>query len=95
MAEGKLTLPVIYALNNHHMDSMITLARKVKQGGVNPDEIAVLVEFAKQSGGIDYAEKRMQDYHSLCQAYIDENVKDNEIHKALTAYIDFVIQRNL
>ena len=50
MAEGKLTLPVIYALNNSHLDSMMNLARKVKSGGVNADEIAVLVEIAKETG---------------------------------------------
>lgn len=93
MAEGKLTLPVIYALNTHRMESMMTLARKVKQGGVNADEIAVLVEFTKQNGGIEYAEKRMRDYHRLCQQYIDENVKEKAISDALTAYIDFVIKR--
>jgi len=95
MAEGKLTLPVIYALNNHRMDSMMTLARKVKQGGVNADEIAVLVEFTKQAGGIEYAEQRMQDYHQLCQQYIAENVHNKAISEALTAYIDFVIERNV
>ena len=93
MAEGKLTLPVIYALNNHRMDSMMTLARKVKQGGVNADEIAVLVEYAKQAGGIEYAERRMQDFRAKCQGYIDENVKQEDIKKALTAYVDFVIER--
>ena len=93
MAEGKLTLPVIYALNNHKMDSMMNLARKVKQGGVNADEIAVLVEFTKQAGGIEYAEKRMRDFHRMCQQYIDENVKSGELKDALTAYIDYVIER--
>jgi octaprenyl-diphosphate synthase len=93
MAEGKLTLPIIYALNHHHMDSMMTLARKVKQGGVNLDEIAVLVEYAKQCGGIHYAEQRMQDYRLLCQHFIDESVKNDEIRQALTAYVDFVIER--
>ncbi len=93
MAEGKLTLPVIYALNHHHMDSMMNLARKVKFGGVNADEIAVLVEFAKQSGGIEYAEKRMQDYRLKCLSYIQKNVHDESIKKALTAYVDFVIER--
>jgi octaprenyl-diphosphate synthase len=95
MAEGKLTLPVIYALNTVKSDPMLTLARKVKAGTVNTDEIAVLVEFAKRSGGIEYAENRMQDYHKLCQQYIDENVKEKAISNALTAFIDFVIKRNL
>ena len=39
------------------MESMLTLARKVKEGTVNKDEIAVLVEFAKNNGGIEYAER--------------------------------------
>ena len=95
MAEGKLTLPVIYALNHSHMDSMMTLARKVKQGGVNADEIAVLVEFAKQAGGIEYAEQRMQDYRQQCQRYIDDDVKSESIRLALTSYVDYVIQRNV
>ena len=34
MTEGKLTLPVIYALNNTDFDSMLTLAKKVKTVGV-------------------------------------------------------------
>ena len=93
MAEGKLTLPVIYALNSHPIDSMMTLARKVKAGTVNPDEIACLVEFTKEQGGIEYAEQKMQEFHRLCQKYIDENVENNDIRLALKAYIDFVIER--
>ena len=50
MAEGKLTLPVIYALNNTDFESMHTLARKVKAGTINLDEIAVLVEFTNRMG---------------------------------------------
>ena len=95
MAEGKLTLPVIYALNNSHLESMQTLARKVKAGTINSDEIAVLVEFAKENGGIEYAERRMNDYRSLCMEYIESSVKEKAIREALTAYVDYVIERKL
>ncbi len=95
MAEGKLTLPVIYALNNSHLESMQTLARKVKAGTINSDEIAVLVEFAKENGGIEYAERRMNDYRSLCMEYIESSVKEKAIRDALTAYVDYVIERKL
>jgi octaprenyl-diphosphate synthase len=93
MTEGKLTLPVIYALNNTNFESMQTLAKKVKAGTINPDEIAVLVEFTKQQGGIEYAEKCMEDYHRKAQQYVDSCVKDPSIATALTAYLDYVIQR--
>jgi octaprenyl-diphosphate synthase len=94
MTEGKLTLPVIYALNNTNYESMQTLAKKVKAGTINPDEIAVLVEFTKQQGGIEYAEKRMQEFSQLCMQYIDQHVKDKAIKDSLTAYVDYVVQRN-
>ena len=93
MAEGKLTLPVIYALNNTTFDSVLTLARKVKAGDVNPDEIAVLVEFAKQQGGIEYAEKRMWEFHAEAAEFIEKRVGDPAIKTALNAYLDYVIKR--
>ena len=95
MTEGKLTLPVIYALNNSSYESMQTLARKVKAGTINPDEIAVLVEFTKQHGGIEYAERRMQEFSQICMDYINNSVKEKAIKDALTAYVDYVIERKL
>ena len=94
MMEGKLTLPVIYALNTTDFESMLTLAKKVKAGTVNQDEIAVLVEFTKQQGGIEYAEQKMAEFSQVCKQYIDENVKEKAIKDSLTAYVDYVVQRN-
>ena len=94
MLEGKLTLPVIYALNNTPYESMQTLARKVKAGTVNPDEIAVLVEFTKENGGIEYAERRMDEIALEARKFIDEYVKEKAIREALTAYLEYVIQRS-
>ena len=94
MTEGKLTLPVIYALNTTDFESMQTLARKVKAGTVNQDEIAVLVEFTKQQGGIEYAEQKMAEFSKICMQYIDESVKEKAIKDSLTAYVDYVVQRN-
>jgi len=94
MVEGKLTLPVLYALNNSHLESMQTLARKVKAGTVNQDEIAVLVEFTKNQGGIEYAEQRMEEIAREARIFIDLYVKEKAIKDALTAYLEYVIQRN-
>ena len=60
MAEGKLTLPVIYAVNNAHDPAIRQLAYKVKDQTVTPDEIATLVAYAKEHGGIEYAVSRMR-----------------------------------
>lgn len=94
MSEGKLTLPVIYALNSTDFESMHTLAKKVKAGTINKDEIAVLVEFTKQQGGIEYAESKMQEFGNLCKQYISDNVTEKAISDSLTAYVDYVVERN-
>lgn len=93
MAEGKLTLPVIYALNTVGDEAMFALARKVKEGTVTADEIAVLVDFTKENGGIEYARRRMDELRMQCDAFIRGSVGDREIGDALTAYVDFVIRR--
>ena len=95
MAEGKLTLPVIYALKSTGLSPMLQLAKKVKNGSVNSDEIAVLVNFAKERGGIDYAVKKMNDFSEIAKRYIDFHVKQSSIRDALTAYLEFVALRNI
>ena len=95
MAEGKLTLPIIYSLNHENSPEMFSLAKKVKNGSVTVDEIRILVDFAKQTGGIDYAIKRMSDYSIEAQRYIDTHVQNELIKKSLQAYLDFVAQRNI
>ena len=94
MLEGKLTLPVIYSLNHYKNDAVLNLAKKVKAGTINQDEIAVLIEFAKQYGGIKYAEKKMEDFAKECESFIDECVKP-ELKDSFKAYLEYVIQRNV
>lgn len=93
MAEGKLTLPVIYAVNNGGDESMCDLALKVKARTVSSDEIAKLVAYTKEKGGIEYAERRMWEFHAQAQRFIDERVKQPAVKEALQAYLDFVIKR--
>jgi len=95
MAEGKLTLPVIYALTHEHDDAMNQLAKKVKQGTITSEEIAILVQFAKEKGGIAYAEQRMRDFHHDAQRFIDTRIQDATMRQSLQAYLDYVIQRSL
>lgn len=95
MLEGKLTLPAIYAVNNGGDKAMIELAYKVKEQSVTQEEIDTLVEYTKSHGGIEYAEQRMEELRLKCMEYIENAVKDEEIKRALTAYLDFVIQRTV
>ena len=93
MLEGKLTLPIIYSLTHYENAAVLNLAKKVKNGTINNDEIAILIEFAKQYGGIKYAEKKMEEFAKECQSFIDECVKP-ELKDSFKAYLEYVIQRD-
>lgn len=93
MLEGKLTLPVIYALKSTGNAEMMMLARKVKAREVKQSEINQLVAFTKENGGIGYADQQMWKFHADCMRFIDERVGDSAIKTALKAYLDFVIER--
>ena len=94
LAEGKLTLPIIYALNSTENEEMNALARKVKAHDVTREEIEKLVAFAKDNGGIEYAERRMWDFHAEAQSFIDTYVKDESVRTSLQTYLYYVIKRN-
>ena len=83
-----------WTLNHSDYESMKALAKKVKLGTINAEEIAVLVDFAKQSGGIQYAERMMDLYSQKAQRYIDSCVKP-ELKEAYSAYLEYVIRRKL
>lgn len=94
MAEGKLTLPVLYALNSTGNEEMKLLAYKVKDHTVSHEEVARLVSFTKKNGGIEYADKVMNDYRAKCMDYISNFVHEDSIREAFVAYLDYVINRN-
>lgn len=93
MTEGKLTLPVIYALNTTRDADMLALARKVKSGDVTREEIERLVEFTKQNGGIEYADKKMWEIHAESVHFLESEVTDPEVRRSLRGYLDYVIER--
>lgn len=95
MLEGKLTLPVIHALTQAKDEAMTALARKVKEHSATPDDIARLVDFTKQNGGIEYAEKVMENLHKEALSFIHANVTDVGTKDALEAYLEYVIKRNV
>ena len=95
MAEGKLTLPVINAVLSTDNGAMKDLALKVRKGDVTPEEVAQLVAFTKENGGIEYAEAKMREFKNKAIGFIEEKIQDTDIKQALNAYLDYVIERKL
>ncbi|MCD8235519.1 MAG: polyprenyl synthetase family protein [Prevotellaceae bacterium] len=94
MKEGKLTLPVIYALQSKGDEDMFALARKVKNGLASAEDIERLVDFTKQSGGIEYAANVMNRYAEDAKKLLDR-YPDSEVKQFLVAFVNYVIARSV
>ena len=93
LQEGKLTLPVIYALNTQPSeDHYRHLALRVRALEASRLEIQELVDFTIQSGGIAYAEGEMQRLAEEARTLL-RDLRDPAIAHALDLYLDYVIQR--
>ncbi len=92
MKEGKLTLPVIYAVLQPGAEKWHEIALKVRAGKATEDEIKNLVEFTKQSGGIDYARHKMDEIRNSAMKLLSDEGND-EVREALQLYLDFVLKR--
>ena len=92
MREGKLTLPIIYAVRTQGDERIKSMIDRLKDGELTDEEINELIEFAKEKGGIEYAEQTMQQYRQKAIDLLPETI-DEDIRKAIIAYMDVVINR--
>lgn len=95
MREGKLTLPVIHVLLSNDDAEMKSIAMRVKKLVATPDEIARLVAYTKEHGGIEYAQKKMDSIYAEARNFISTRVNDPDMKSAFEAYLNYVIQRTL
>ncbi|MBR5235641.1 MAG: polyprenyl synthetase family protein [Bacteroidaceae bacterium] len=93
MREGKLTLPIIYAVRMEGDDRIREMIDRLKAGELSEAEIGELIEFAKAKGGIEYAERTMQEYRKKAIDLLPASI-DEDIRNAIIAYMDAVINRS-
>ena len=94
MREGKLTLPVIYAVNHSQDAAMRELALRVRRREATAEEIQELARFTLSQGGLDYLSWRMKDLQGMADGLIDDS-RDSAITQALHLLAAFVAERAL
>ena len=92
MREGKLTLPIIYAVRENGDNHIRAMIDRLKNGELSDTEINDLITFAKENGGIEYAEQTMQEYRKKALDLLPEDMDEN-VRNAIVAYMDAVINR--
>jgi octaprenyl-diphosphate synthase len=92
LKEGKVTLPLIYAMENGHRDARELVAQVLKEKGfdsVRPETLAAMVQ---ESGALDRARNLAYDYARRAKACLNGN-SDSEYSRALRTLPDFVLDR--
>lgn len=92
MKEGKLTLPVVHAVLQPGAETWYETALKVRAGRATEEEISALVDFTKQSGGIEYARRKMDEFREQAVGLIGSDGNE-AVGEALRLYLDFVLKR--
>ncbi|MBP1617045.1 MAG: polyprenyl synthetase [Bacteroidetes bacterium] len=90
--EGKVTLPLIYALNNTSVELREHYISYLTKHELDESIIAELIEFAKINGGVDYTYQSMKGYSQKAYDLIMQ-MEDSESREALLAAIDYIIER--
>jgi octaprenyl-diphosphate synthase len=92
IVEKKMTLPLIYALNAADKNERRQIIRIIKKDKKSKQQIAQVIDFVKEKGGIEYAQTRMMEYKSKAQILLN-NIKTESSTEYLNALIDYVIER--
>ena len=94
LREGKRTLPLIHVLANDNAPGVDELRALSEKSHLNADEIDTLIRYAKDNGGIEYAEQKMYELRDEAFAILDEFEPTSEI-QAFKDLFSFVIERNV
>lgn len=93
LREGKITLPLIYALKTSSESERQDILHKIQSISTNESYIAEIQQFARNKGGITYAEEKMAYYKNKALEALSA-FPDNEEKEALISILDFATARN-
>ncbi|MGN0230303.1 MAG: polyprenyl synthetase family protein [Muribaculaceae bacterium] len=94
LREGKRTLPLIHVLAKDNAPNVAEMRALSEKSQLNADEIDTLIRYAKDNGGIEYAEQKMYELRDEAFAILNEFGTTSET-EALKALFSFVIERNV
>jgi octaprenyl-diphosphate synthase len=90
--EKKLTLPLIYALQNSGRREAAQALRTIKKGAKQKD-ISWIMDFVKQNGGIEYSLQKAEEFAGQARASLS-SFSDSPAKLSLLQFVNFVIERN-
>ena len=90
--EKKITLPLLYLLNNSSPAERLRILRLVKRKNENRDAVRELVGMVVRQGGIDYATQQMNLFREKAISAIVE-FPENEARTSLISLMNYITER--
>jgi octaprenyl-diphosphate synthase len=91
--EKKLTLPLIYTLNNVNYSLRKKLIYLVKNENNKKDKLKYIVEEVQKAGGIEYSKEKMFHYRDEALSVLHE-FPDSEVRRGLEELVRYTTDRN-
>ena len=92
--EQKMTLPLIYTLNNCSEDEKKWLINSVKKHNKDKKRVKEVIAFVKQQGGLEYATYKMKDFQQRALKLLDD-FPVSDYKNALVLMVNYVIDREI
>ncbi len=90
--EQKMTLPLIYTLNNCSPKEKRWLINSVKNHNRDRKRVKEVIEFVKTTGGLDYAEQKMYEFQERALILLD-TYPESDYREALKLMVNYVVER--
>ncbi len=90
--ERKMTLPLIYVINNGPSEVRKELINIVKRHNENPKKVKRAVSLVIEHGGIDYAHKKMLEYKNKAIDLL-KDIPDSDAKSAVLGLVEYTTTR--
>lgn len=91
LAEGKPTLPLLYAMRNSNAEDSQLIRNAIEQGGL--EHLTEVVEIVNRCGALDHVKKIAEGESAQCRAVI-AHFPESKFKQALIELADFAVTRS-
>ncbi len=91
--EKKMTLPLIYALNNSKNQKKQKVLKIINNNTFNKNTLLFVRQFVIENGGVDYATQSMINYKEKALSLLKE-YPDDEVKLSLITLLDYITDRH-
>jgi len=89
-----VTLPLIHALQNSEGTEKDEILSLIDRKDFTEENIQLIMDFARQKGGVDYAGKRMEEFKSKAISELS-GFPESDVKNALIMSVEFAAGRSI